>query len=276
MQIVLGLSTALCWGLGVFLGGFASRKISSYTVVIISQMFAVAMFIALVLVTGERLESPTVLIWSVLSGMFSGVALMLLFYALSVGTMGIVAPVAAVTTGVFTTIVSGIIDGVATPLKLIGFVLALVSVWIIAGRGSIRDIEQPRELLLAIASGALFGVSLTLLDRIGEEGLFLPLSVVRFSAAATLGIPALLLGRFTRPALRDVPAIASSGIIDNLGTAVFTYAAALGRLDVAAVLGLLYPLVPTILARFFLHQHMSLRQWGGVALSMVAVILISL
>jgi drug/metabolite transporter (DMT)-like permease len=67
---------------------------------------------------------------------------------------------------------------------------------------------------------------------------------------------------------------AAAGILDTAGNALYLAAAQRGLLSVASTLSALYPAVTAVIARFALHERMSSLQRSGVALALVAVVLI--
>lgn len=67
-----------------------------------------------------------------------------------------------------------------------------------------------------------------------------------------------------------------AGLGDTAGNVFFMLASQTGRLDVAAVLGSLYPAVTTLLAWLLLGERLSPRQNVGVGMAMMAVMLIAL
>jgi len=69
--------------------------------------------------------------------------------------------------------------------------------------------------------------------------------------------------------------IAIAGIFDASGNTFYTIATRLGRLDVAAVLSSLYPASTILLAAVLLKERATRSQTAGMALALVAVVLIS-
>ncbi len=64
-----------------------------------------------------------------------------------------------------------------------------------------------------------------------------------------------------------------SGILDVSGTGLYALAARTGRLDVAAVLGALYPASTVLLAWIFLKERISTIQTIGILCAFAAIIL---
>ena len=69
---------------------------------------------------------------------------------------------------------------------------------------------------------------------------------------------------------------AVNGIIDIAGNAFYVLSAHAGRMDVAAVLGALYPASTVFLAWIFLKEKISRIQALGIALAFIAIVLFTL
>ena len=72
-----------------------------------------------------------------------------------------------------------------------------------------------------------------------------------------------------------VPILLSS-VLDTLGNASYAMSARVGRLDVAAVLGSLYPGATVLLAWVFLKERISRIQAIGILLALGAIVLLTL
>ena len=68
----------------------------------------------------------------------------------------------------------------------------------------------------------------------------------------------------------------SAGAIEATGSLLYMRAAREGRLDVAAVLASLYPVVTILLAAWFLKEKTTSSQALGMALAIAAVVLVSI
>jgi drug/metabolite transporter (DMT)-like permease len=269
----LSLATAAVWGGGDFAGGIATKRANVFRVVAGAHACGLLLMLLLVWITGEAFPPRSTLLWGAVAGITGAVGVAALYRALAIGRMGIVAPVAAVVTGVLPVLVGIYTEGMPDPVQLAGFVLALVSIWLIARPDG--EIDTHRGLGLAVLAGVMFGLFFIAGKQAGHHGVFWPLVAARtVSTLLMLLIVAFSAGdrRPLRPAL--VP-IVFSGILDTSANALFIAATQRGRLDVTSVLSSLYPASTVILARIFLKERMSATQNAGIIGALVSVALIA-
>jgi uncharacterized membrane protein len=67
-----------------------------------------------------------------------------------------------------------------------------------------------------------------------------------------------------------------SSVLDSAGNAFYVLSAQTGRMDVAAVLGSLYPGSTVFLAWMILKEKISIPQWIGIVIALVAIVMISI
>jgi drug/metabolite transporter (DMT)-like permease len=269
----LSLAAAAIWGGGDFAGGIATRRANVFRVVAGAHACGLLLMLVLAWITGEPIPPRSSLIWGVVAGITGAFGIAALYKGLAIGRMGVVAPVASVVTAVLPVLFGFRTEGMPGRFQLLGFALALISIWLVARPDG--EIDSHRGLGLAILAGVMFGLFLVSGKQAGHYGVFWPLVAAR-TASTLLMLTIVALSpsdtRALRPAL--VP-ILLSGLFDSGANALFIAATRHGRLDVAAVLSSLYPASTVILARLMLKERISRMQTVGILGALVSVALIS-
>ena len=96
--VLFGLAASLCWGSGDFCGGLASRRVNPSTVVAAAYATGFVLMLGLALIWREPFPSQSDILWGGLAGLVGAIGLIVFYSALSIGRMGIIAPVSAVLT----------------------------------------------------------------------------------------------------------------------------------------------------------------------------------
>ena len=152
LALICGLAAAASFGTGDFLGGFATKRISVFRVIVISQIFGLVLLAGLAVALGETIPSVSNLAFGGLAGFFGTLGLTALYIGLARGHMGIVAPVSAVVGAVLPIIIGIFMEGAPSGWQTIGLLLGLCAIWYLAGGGSTTS-AHPRELGLPILAG---------------------------------------------------------------------------------------------------------------------------
>ena len=274
LGIVFGLAAASSWGSGDFCGGLAARRTHVYSVVILSQTIGLALLILLALLLAEPIPALTDILWAAVAGLAGTTGLAALYRGLATGPMGVVAPIAAVVSVILPLIFGLFLEGFAAPLQLLGFALAIFAVWLVTRPGTGSRIEV-RHLVLPLIAGFGFGVFLILIDHVSAAAVLWPLAAARAASIPALFVALILARQPERPAANQIPLILLVGVFDTGGNAFYALAARAGRLDIAAVLGALYPAMTVVLARAILKERLSRQQGLGLVLALLAVLLIA-
>ncbi|MDX1995002.1 MAG: DMT family transporter [bacterium] len=269
--ILFGLASAASWGAGDFSGGVASKRASAFSVVIASQIVGVVLFLVLALLTREPFPPTVALLWAAGGGVIGAFGLVALYTALSRGAMGTAAPVAAVMTAAVPVLVGFALEGLPEGIRLLGFTLALIGVWLVSQAGGF----ELKNLALPLFAGLCFGTYIVFLERAGEEQVLWPLFGARCVSVLVLLIIATLLRQPRFPSLTLLPLTSLVGVLDAGGNAFLVLAAQAGRLDVAAVLSSLYPASTVLLAWLLLRETLGRLQLIGMAAVLVAILLIA-
>ena len=271
--VLFGLAASLCWGSGDFSGGLASRRTNATSVVIAAYAVGLVLMVVLALIWHEPFPSPPDILWGGLAGLAGALGLMMFYSALSIGRMGIAAPVSAVLTAGLPVIFSAFTEGWPSLLQLGGFALALLAIVLISRPE--RSKGSPKGIWLALLSGCCFGCFFILISRVSHAETFWPLAIARFTSVLLLLVMAWMRRQQATPGKTVVPLVLLAGILDALGNAFFVLAAHTGRLDIAAVLSSLYPAATVLLATIVLRERMTRIQAIGILVALMSVPLIS-
>jgi drug/metabolite transporter (DMT)-like permease len=269
---VLGIASAVTWGVGDFCGGLAARRTPVLAVVFLSQLIGLVFLVALALLAREPAPRWEDVVWGAAAGLAGLGGLSALYSALSTGNMGLVAPVTGVISTAMPVVFGALTQGLPQPLQMLGFALAIVSVGLIARTGD--GGAHPHGLALAIIAGVSFGAFLILIANTRDGAVFWPLVAARGASVLVMVLFMLMRRSFARPDRSALPLIAASGTMDAAGNFLFVLAEQAGRLDVASALSSLYPASTVLLALVLLHERLMRWQVVGVVLSLIAIPLI--
>lgn len=278
MSVLLALSSSLMWGTADFLGGTLSRRLAALVVVAVSQLFALVAFFAAALMFGDVSRISEVMLPAAGAGVSGALALLAFYSALASGTMGVVAPLAAL--GVLVPVVVGVAMGERPDaLQLLGAVVAIVG-GVLSSGPELRAGLPRRPIVLALLAGLGFGLTLVFLGQGGEIDPLLTLLGMRLVSVPLLWLvlaSAVVMGSM-KPLVRrtDLAPLAGVGLLD--GSANLAYSAAVGAgglLSLMSVLGSLYPAVTVVLARVVHREQMTRTQDIGIALALVGVLLVA-
>lgn len=297
--VLLALCASLGWGLADFGAGFSSRRLPVLVVALAMQLSGLVLAGVVVLATGARPPSWTQAGWAVFAGLTGLVGLAAFYRGLSVGTMGVVGPLAS--TAAFVPFGYGLAGGERpSASQLAGVLLAIVGVvgasleplppataeggrGVPAGRRRLGRLRfQPlgrgrrvgAGVGLALVAAAGFGWSLVGLDRAAPGGAAWAALIMRIAAVPCFALLLAATGG-ARPPRRLLPLLAGVGVCDAGANLLFALAATRGLLSVVSVLASLYPVVILALARVVLHERVARPQLAGVAVALAGVALVS-
>jgi drug/metabolite transporter (DMT)-like permease len=273
MSAACGLASAGSWGGGDFCGGLATRDTGVFPAVIGSQLFGVLILTGAAVALGDRAPTIDNVMWSAAAGLCGAAGLLALYRALSEGRMGLAAPVSGVLSAAVPVVAGGVLEGMPGRLRLAGFALALVGVWLVAS--SEYAVFRFRELGLPVTAGVGFGGFIVLIGRASGGGVFWPLVAARVASLSLLMLVAIVARQRVLPARQHLTLVFLSGLGDAAGNVFLVLAAHSGRLDVAGVLSSLYPASTVLLAWLILHERFTGQQFLGILAALSAIVIIT-
>jgi drug/metabolite transporter (DMT)-like permease len=282
---LLALAAALLWGGGDFSGGMSVKRAggsmgAALRVILLSHSVSLIVLMGMAWARGDAFPHGAPLAWGLVAGATAGVALACCYVALSRGAMGASAALSGLLAAAIPAAVSAGIEGSPGLLQVAGFVVAGVAIWLIAaGENPEAKTADRGTVWLAVVGGVGFGIYFVALRMAGAAGVIWPLATARMGSLAVCSL--LVAGMGLRDGVvrmtRTVVAWALGAVLlDTTGNLLFIAATRAGRLDVAAVLASLYPASTILLAAWTLRERPTRRQGLGMAVAVVAVVMITI
>jgi drug/metabolite transporter (DMT)-like permease len=271
------LGSAVLYGAADFTGGLATRRASTIPIVFLSQLSGLVSLLLLLPLLEAATPTRLDMVWGVVAGLTGGVGVALLYRALAIGVMAVVAPTTAVCAVTIPVVVSVFLGERPAPLAVLGIVLGVVSIVLVSKQTRPAGIESSRYskgVGTALASGVAIGFFFLALAQTRTEAGMWPLVASRSLSVLLFGVAAIA----GRSAIRmPAPVLALAvlcGFIDMLANALYLVAARVGPLSIVVTLSSLYPASTVLLARVVLGERLNLWQVSGVGCALAAVVLI--
>jgi len=286
MVYAVALGSAVLYGAADFTGGLATRRAGAIPVVLLSQASGLLLLALILPFLPHASPSRPDLLWGASAGVTGGIGVALLYRALAIGTMAVVAPTTAVCAVAIPVVVSVFLGERPVPLALAGIALGIVSIVLVSQQQTTTAPERhdpaaskpprarPAGLGTALASGVAIGFFFLSLAQTGSNAGAWPLIVARLVSVTLFGAVAIAGGRSLRMPARVTALAIGGGMVDMLANALYMLAAREGPLSIVVTLSSLYPASTVLLARVVLGERLSRSQISGVACALAAVVLI--
>lgn len=276
LSVLGGLGAALLWAAATIASSRTTRVVGASSAVAWVMLVGLAIALPGAILVGvpAALDPPTVG-WLVLTGLGNCGGLVLIYAALRVGKVGIVAPIAS-TEGALAAVIAvvlgeRIVAGAALTLAVIAVGVALASVHRdeIAADGSGAG-DGRRAALLAVTAAGVFAVGLYAAGHVSSY--LPPIWVVlppRLIGAIALALPLLLTGRL-RLTRGTAPLLVIAGLGEVLGSISFALGAPSG-IAITAVLSSQFAAFAAIAAFLLFRERLLRVQVAGVAMIAIGV-----
>lgn len=302
LTVIYGLSGALVFGSGDFLGGLAAKRMGSLLATGVAAVVGFFVLLIASLTIFPGVLSSEAILWGTISGVSGALAIMLLYAALAIGPMSILSPLGALVSAVVP-VAFGLIGG--EELAPVGYLALAVGAFAIVLVGFVpeKNAVKPtaRGLSFSIASGIFIGLFMIFIDKVPQDSGVLPLvfnritsGTIMFTAVAVMALLRWahrrgLLGKDGKPRAdiavgengnRDLRigiliAIAC-GVVDAAGNTLLLLGIHEGNLSVMAVLTAMYPAGTVILAALILKERIAKLQFLGMVLAIAAAAMLAL
>jgi uncharacterized membrane protein len=272
--IALALGASLTWGAADFGGGLLTRRFPVVSVAVVSQAAGFAALGAFALVAGAGIDGEGFAI-GLLAGVGGGLGLAAFYRALAVGTVSVVAPLAAC--GAVVPLVLSLAAGDdPRAIALVGAVVALAgAVMASLEERAAEEAARRDAIVLAAVAAVLLGVFVFFLGRASQHGGALSALAGARTGSLTLLVAWALAVRAPVGFGRSTAAVAGVGILDVVANALFALASREGLLAIVSVLGSLYPVPTVVLAHVVLRERISVTQRVGILVALAGVAMVA-
>ena len=294
MEIILGISAALGWGVADFSARFASRRIGAFRTLMVIQFFGfTALSIFLWLTGGFSRSFPpgwTPWLFAAIAGLINTCAGLCLYRSFEIGAISIAGPISssypALTVAL--AIVSGehihALRGAGLALTFIGMILAALTFapdekHAVDPHTHHAHAHLSKSAVFAIVAATGYGVMFWWLGFhvVPLVGGVVSVWVIRLTTLSTL----LLVGLPSGKAL-PLPRgsvwwlLLLTGLTDTSAFVANNTGLGSGHVAVVSVLASLYGAVTVLLARIFIRERMDRSQSFSIFLIFVGIVLVSL
>ncbi len=271
MTYFLAVLSSVAYGAADFLGGLATKRSALFAVVVFSQLSGLILVLLSLPVLPPSSPTAIDIAWGAAAGLAGGIGVALLYRALAIGVMSVIAPVTAVCAVLIPLIVGVALGERPTVPAMLGVVLAIVAIVLVSQTDGER---AATGVLMAIASGMAIGIFLVFLARTGPSAGLWPLITARVVSVSFFTVAGLLTRERLTPHRQSMSIVIGGGALDMVANILYLLAVRMGLLSIVATLTSLYPTSTIILARIVLGERLRLWQQAGVACAAVAIVLI--
>ncbi len=281
MGIVYGLAAALFWGTGDFFINRLTLLAGTIRSLILTQIFSLIIWIVVVCLTRTGVATPELWGMAILSGCFHVIGLALTYRAFEIGTLSIVSPLAS-SFAVVTALLE-LVSGERTPaLALLGTGCVVLGIIVVTRFSSSDGPTSLRGVPEAIGSALAFGIMFWLISGVETKmGVAWPLMILKTMALLS-ALGAFLLSRKKttdepttfkwRP---ELGLAFSIGALDTLAWAAWIFGTHFSFKTVVTALASAFSAVTVIMAAFLLKERLRVQQYGGIALLLAGIVLVS-
>src|SRR6266550_4893274 len=161
MAYLLATLSAVFYGAADFTGAMVTRRVATIPVVLLSQATGLVMVAVILPFVSTEAPRAADLWWGAGAGLAGGVGVGLLYYALAIGTMSVVAPTTAVLAVAIPVVASVALGERPGWLAVVGILLGIGAIALVSRpTGNTPTPARPSGLGVAFIAGIAIGVFL--------------------------------------------------------------------------------------------------------------------
>lgn len=269
IPILGGLGAAFSWGLSTVVASRLTRLLGSQQALAYVMLLGLGALAVLAPASGYPAHATGhAWAWAALAGAGSAAGLSMMYRALRLGKVGVVAPVAS-TEGALAAVFAIALGETLTAAVAACLVVIACGVVVVTMRGHTADVHL-RPSLYALSAACLFGINLVASARAGDAlGALWTILVARVVGVAVIALPLLLRGRLQPPGAAWWM-VCFSATAELVGYASYVTGAHHG-VAIPAVLGSQFAAVATITSFAIFRERIGPRQVAGAAVIVTGV-----
>jgi drug/metabolite transporter (DMT)-like permease len=282
MAYLLAIASAAFYGAADFAGGLATRRAAAIPVVLLSQASGLVLLALILPLLPPSSPTGPDLAWGAAAGLTGGVGVALLYKALAVGAMAVVAPTTAVCAVAIPVVISFLLGERPLPLAILGIMLAIVSIVLVSWQETSPATQHrtkssgrlPPGVGMALISGVAIGLFFLSLARTEASAGMWPILAARTVSVTLFGGLAIAARQKVGMPAPTASLVILAGVVDMIANAFYLVAAREGPLSIVVTLSSLYPASTVLLARVILGERLNHWQITGVGCALTAIVLI--
>ena len=258
-----GLLAALMWGSSTAVASRSTRMIGSQQVLawVMLTGFAIMAVVA-PLADGRPHLSWQGLAWALLGGAAAVSGLGLVYAALRIGKVGVVAPIASTEGALAAVFAAVLLDQVPSVGVILSLAVIAAGVVVVTFQGQVADLHL-RPVVMAVGAASVFGVGLVASGQAGKAiGPYWTILIARIVGLVLVVLPMVWARRLRWPGAA-LWLVVFSGIAEIAGFVGYVVGARHG-VAVPAVLASQFAAVAAVISYFAFGERLSRTQVGGV------------
>ncbi len=273
IPVLAGLTAAVMWGLSTVVASRSTKAIGSQGALAWVMLIGGALTLALAPISGvPHGVSGSAWAWAIAAGVGSAFGLSMMYRALRIGQVGVVAPIAS-TEGALAALLSIALGEWLTVGVAICLGVIALGIFVVTLRGSATDIHL-RPSLYAMTAACCFGVGLVGSAKAGDElGALWTILVARAIGVAAIAGPLLVARSLPRPG-RVWWMVTFSALAELIGFAAFIGGSEKG-VAIPAVLASQFAAVAAATSYVVFGERLGVRQRAGAAVIFAGVAVLS-
>jgi drug/metabolite transporter (DMT)-like permease len=281
--MIYGFGAAFAWGSADFGVALVSRKIGSFTTLVLANLAGVLLFSVLAATPAASLPPfhPALLALPLIG--VSGALTYVAFYrALQLGPIALVSPIAAGYAAIVIALSLIFLKEDVAAIALGGAAITIAGVVLASADLRKLPIGERRGrggLFFALLAMLGFGVGAFLIGVFARDtGWFGSIYLSRLGSAATLAVIVAAKGGrgLKAPGVGRVASAMAIGLLDIGGFALYARGTEVGRVSITAAASVIYPLIPILVGVVYLRERPAPNQWIGVAAVGAGLVLLAI